>query len=97
MFPIKPTDNPQSLVGIQHHKSVSGNNNPLAFDLYPGFTSAGNDLGTPTSTMKHAIVDNNGCLERTDTSKSSDSSKTRDTEDDTGDDGGGQAATEDGT
>ncbi|KAK3189433.1 hypothetical protein Dsin_028994 [Dipteronia sinensis] len=82
--------------GTPSYKSVSGSNNPLTSQASPRFTSACNDQATPASTTKHAIVDDTDSFERIATSERSDRSKTSDIEDESGDDDGGQRATEDG-
>ncbi|KAK3212880.1 hypothetical protein Dsin_017586 [Dipteronia sinensis] len=58
---------------------------------------ASNDQAMPVSTTKHAVVDDNDSSESIDISGRSNSSKTSDTEDEIGDNDGGQPATEDGT
>ncbi|KAK3211357.1 hypothetical protein Dsin_016063 [Dipteronia sinensis] len=95
--PVKPTDNLRSMSGTPNYKSVSGSNNPLGSQASPGFTSADNNQATPAFTTKHIVVDDNDSSESIDTSGRSDSSKTSDTEDEIGDDDGGQPAIEDGT
>ncbi|KAK3185121.1 hypothetical protein Dsin_032407 [Dipteronia sinensis] len=83
--PVKPIENPGSPTSTPNYKSVSGSNNPFASHASPDFTLAANDQATPVSTTKHAVVDDN------------DSFESSDTEDESGDDDGGQGATKDGT
>ncbi|KAK3204957.1 hypothetical protein Dsin_019003 [Dipteronia sinensis] len=83
---VKPTNNLRSPSGTPNYKSVTGSINPLGSQASPRFTSASNDQATPASTTMHVVVDDNDSSESIDTLGRSDSSKTSDTEDESGDD-----------